>query len=389
VQPSLPTARNSFATIPFLQGGIGCSACHGDATAHLAAKGHAPIANPVKMATAARDSVCLQCHLEGDAVVYRPGKSLNQFTVGDDLANTAVYFVRSTGQAGGGRATSQYEALLQSACKRASGDKLTCITCHDPHGSPAPSERVAFYRARCLQCHTSPAMAQHHAEQPDCTHCHMPRLNTADISHEQLTDHNIQAKPRPSRDSTPTPQAIESLLPVGNTTFTDRELGLAYAQMAEHGFPGMDTRALQLLSGAAGAGASDPEMNSRLGYLYQLAGKGDLARVYYRKVLEADPYQPSALANLAVMDAASGRVQEAIHLLDRLVSADPSRTTAGLNLAFIECSLGRSAESHALLERLEKLNPDDPQLRTFLEKGTYAGRRCAVQPGIPVDRPTK
>ncbi len=389
VQQSLPTARNSFATIPFLQGGIGCSSCHGDPAAHLAANGHGPIANPIKMAPAARDSVCLQCHLEGDAVVYRPEKSLNQFAVGDDLANTAVYFVRSTGKTGGGRATSQYEALLQSACKRASGDKLTCINCHDPHGSPSPDQRVSFYRARCLSCHTAPALAVHHLEQPDCTHCHMPRLETADISHEQLTDHNIQARPRPSRDSAPIPQAIETLLPVGNTAFTDRELGLAYAQMAEHGFPGMDTKALQLLSSAAASGASDPEMNSRLGYLYQLAGKGDLARQYYRKALEDDPYQPSALANLAVIDAATGRVPESIRLLDRLVSADPSRTTAGLNLAFIECSLGRNAESRALLEKLSQLNPDDPQLRTFLDKGTYAGRRCPAQSGLPTDHPTQ
>jgi len=389
VQPSLSTARNSFATIPFLQGGVGCSSCHGDPAAHLASRGHAPIANPVKMSPAARDSVCLQCHLEGDAVVYQPGKSLNQFTVGDDLANSAVYFVRSTGKTGGGRATSQYEALLQSACKRASGDTLTCITCHDPHGSPAPDQRVAFYRARCLQCHTAPAMTGHHSEQPDCTHCHMPRLNTADISHEQLTDHNIQAKPHPLRDSIPTPQAIETLAPVGNVAFTDRELGLAYAQLAEHGFPGMDTKALQLLASAASAGASDPELNSRLGYLYQLSGKNDLARQYYRKALEADPYQPTALANLGVIDAATGRVPEAVRLLDRLVSADPSRTPAGLNLAFIECSLGHNADSHAILEKLAQLNPDDPQLRTFLDKGTYAGRRCPVLPGLPADRPTQ
>jgi predicted CXXCH cytochrome family protein len=328
------------------------------------------------MSPGARDSVCLQCHLEGDAVVYRPGKSLNQFTVGDDLANTAVYFVRRSGKSGGGRATSQYEALLQSACRRASGAKLTCITCHDPHGSPAPDRRVSFYRARCLQCHTAPAMAIHHPEQPDCTHCHMPRLDTADISHEQLTDHDIQARPRASRDGAPGAETEETLLPVGNAPFTDRELGLAYAQLAEHGFAGMESKALQLLASAAAAHASDPEMNSRLGYLYQLAGNSTLARQYYRKTLEEDPWQATALANLAVLDASSGQLSESVHLLDRLVTVDPSRTPAGLNLAFIECSLGRNTESKMLLDRLAQINPDDPQLRTFLEKGIYAGRRC-------------
>lgn len=376
VQPSLATVRNGFATIPFLQGGIGCRSCHGDPAAHLASNGNAPIANPATMSPEARDSVCLQCHLEGDAVVYRPGKSLNQFAVGDDLANTAVYFVRRSGKSGGGRATSQYEALLESACKRASGDSLTCISCHDPHNSPAPDQRVSFYRSRCLQCHTSPAMASHHPEQPDCTHCHMPRLDTADISHEQLTDHDIQTRPRDSRDRASSAEENETLLPVGNVAFTDRELGLAYAQLAEHGFPGMDTRALQLLATAAAAHASDPEMNSRLGYLYQLASNAALAREYYRRTLEDDPYQPTALANLAVLDASSGHLSESVHLLDRLVTVDPSRTPAGLNLAFIDCSLGRNTESKAIIDKLTQFNPDDPQLRTFVEKGTYAGRRC-------------
>jgi Flp pilus assembly protein TadD len=100
---------------------------------------------------------------------------------------------------------------------------------------------------------------------------------------------------------------------------------------------------------------------------------GTFARQYYSKAIDADPYQPTALANLALLDAASRRIPESVQLLDRLVSADPSRTPAGLNLAFIECSLGRNSESRALPEKLSQYNPDDPQSRTFLDKGTYAG----------------
>ena len=86
---------------------------------HLAQHGHGPILNPDKLSAVRRDSACIQCHLEGDAVVYRPGRSLAQFRPGDDLADTAIYFVRASQQSGGARATSQYEALLRSACKRA------------------------------------------------------------------------------------------------------------------------------------------------------------------------------------------------------------------------------------------------------------------------------
>jgi predicted CXXCH cytochrome family protein len=375
VQPSQMTARNRFVGgVPFKQGGMGCSACHGDAAAHLAAKGYGSIVNPAKLSASRRDSACIQCHLEGDAVVYRPGKSLAQFKAGDDLADTAVYFVRASQQSGGARATSQYEALLKSACKRATGDKLTCTTCHDPHSDPAPAERVAYFRAKCLSCHTGADMVTHHTEQPDCATCHMPTRSTVDISHEQVTDHDIEARP-----ATPTPaKATDALVPVGNFAAGDRELGLAYAQMAQRGDARAGPMALELLSKAALAGANDEEMETRLGYLLQTAHQSGQARAAYTLALTADPYEPAALANLAVLDASEGRIPEAVRLLERLTNAEPSQTAAGLNLAFIECRLGHKPQARGLVERLARVHPDDPALRGMLRSGTYGGQHCSL-----------
>lgn len=385
VQPNLATARNRYANVPFRQGGIGCSACHGDPTQHLAQHGHGPIVNPAKLSVARRDSSCIQCHLEGDAVVYRPGKSLAQFKPGDDLTDFAVYFVRAQQQGEGRRATSQYEALLRSACKRASGDKLTCTTCHDPHSDPTPAERVQYFRARCLACHNTPAIAVNHfPKQPDCAQCHMPTRNTTDISHEQVTDHDIEARPatasilRDLKAST----SVE-LVPVGGFAAGDREFGLAYAQIALLGASRGDAHAtamaLRLLTQAAINGADDPELMVRLGYLQQLSGTNDKARASYTAALNADPYEPSALANLAVLDASSGHTQEAVRLLQRLIEDDPTQTAAGLNLAFIECKLGHSAEARALTQHLSAYNPDDPQLRAYLRTGEYAGQSCPLR----------
>ncbi len=375
IQPSLPTARNRFAGAPFAQGGIGCSACHGDPAAHLASKGHGPILNPDKLSPVRRDSACIQCHLEGDAVVYRAGRSLAQFKAGEDLADTAVYFVRASQQGGGSRATSQYEALLRSACKRASGDKLTCTTCHDPHSSPTPAERVQYFRSRCLACHTGATMATaHHPEQPNCASCHMPTRDTADISHEQLTDHDIEVRPQHARPSV-LPKRDE-LIPVGNVHATEAEYGMAYAQLGALGNPYFQQQALQLLTHAAQLSPLDPEQEVQLGFLRQINGQMEGARTAYTEALQHAPYQPTALANLGVLDASSGHLAEGVVLLERLVQADPSQTPAGLNLAFIECKLGRVAEAKALLERLRQFNPDDPQLRLFSGQGTYAGQHC-------------
>jgi predicted CXXCH cytochrome family protein len=381
IQPSLPNAKNRFATTPFLQGGIGCNACHGDPAQHLAQQGHGAILNPARMPVAQRDSACIQCHLEGDAVVYRPGKSLAKFEPGQDLADTAVYFVKASSPGTGARATSQYEALLRSACKRVAGDKLTCTTCHDPHFTPAAADRVQYYRAKCLTCHTAPAIAQtHHPEQPDCAKCHMLAQSTTDISHEQVTDHDIEAHPSLALRPIAGNRDPIRLVPVGNAHVTDRETGLAYAQFVERGDPNAARTALALLSNLSPADRTDPDVALELGYLQQLAGTPEKAREAYRTALLANPWQPAALANLAVIDAGTNRIPEAIRLLERLIAADPTQTAAGLNLAILDCATGHQNELPQLLARLEDANPDAPQLRRFKATGEYANQHCSVAP---------
>ena len=365
--------RNRFAGAPFTQGGIGCRTCHGDPAEHLAHAGHTPMVNPDKLPVSARDSACIQCHLEGDAVVYRPGRSLGQFKVGDRLQDFAVYFVFASQASGGARATSQYEALLQSACKRSSGDRLTCTTCHDPHSSPPPEKRVEFFRGKCLSCHTGAAIAtSHHPEQRDCAVCHMPTRDTTDISHAQVTDHNIERFPVANnvRDG-------ETLVPVGNFAADDRDLGLAYAQLAQHGNRKAGERALGLLSGAEKAGSSDEQLHLNLGFLDQISGHADEARSEYALALEGDPQDVAALSNLAVLNAVGGNLQGSLRMLQQVVTEDPSQTSAGLNLAFLQCSLGQVAEAQQTLARARALDPDSPQLRELMRTGRYAGHRCA------------
>jgi len=382
IQTALPEARNRYDGPPFQQAGIGCSACHGDPSKHLAEQGHGPIVNPAKLTPARRDSACLQCHLEGDVAIYRAGTSLAQFRVGADLADYAVYFVKASAETGGGRASSQYEALLRSACKVASGDKLTCTTCHDPHSSPSPEERVSYFRGKCLTCHIGPKMAtEHHPEQKDCAACHMPTREPTDISHEQATDHNIQSRPSTAASTLRLADLENSieLVPVGNVSAGDRELGLAYAQLAEHGNQRAREKAFRLLGEAEKGGASDVQLHTQLGFIEQMSGDKTRARKEYMDALTEDLYETTALGNLAVLDATSGRTADAVNLLQRVVDADPSQMAAGLNLAFIDCRIGDKKKALEILTGLSQFNPDDPTLRNFLASGTYAGERCDLR----------
>jgi Tfp pilus assembly protein PilF len=382
IQTALPEARNKYLGPPFQQAGIGCAVCHGDPSKHLAEQGHGQIVNPVKLTPPRRDSTCLQCHLEGDVAIYRANTSLAQFHAGDDLTDYAVYFVKASAESGGRRAGSQYEALLRSACKLASGDKLTCTTCHDPHYSPSADDRVSYFRGRCLTCHTGPKMAsEHHPEQKDCALCHMPTREATDISHEQETDHNIQRRPStttPAMRSTD-PNESDQLLPVGKVSVGSRELGLAYAQLAERGNQKDGEKALRLLLQAEKNGANDVELHTQLGFIEQMAGEKADSRKEYIDSLMENPYEATALGNLAVLEATSGRTADAINLLQRAVDADPTETSAELDLAFIQCRIGNKTRALEILTRLSKFNPDDPALRKFLASGTYAGERCSLR----------
>lgn len=424
IQQPLPTAQNAFPDQPFAQAGIGCAACHGDATAHLQTQGKTPPLQLASLTPAKRDSICLQCHLEGDAMVQRTGKSLSRFQPGDDLADTAIYFVNASSPKSAGRASSQYEGLLRSACRRAVGDRLTCTTCHDPHSTPAPEQRVAFYRARCLQCHggfagATAAMQQtpvkasepqsiseraalpapvakpfnpatHHPGQPDCAACHMPSRATSDISHEQNVDHDIEA--RPNSPQTAPALALRSLdapasarfthavdlVAVGTAQPTDRETGIAYAQFAARGDRESYIRAATLLRKVNQNGNADAVVHEQLAYLAQIAHDSKTARTEYLAALGQSPNNPTALSNLAVLEAQSGDTASAIRHLQTVATNDPGQTAAVLNLAMLQCRSGDPKQTKLLLQLALRFNPDSPEARHFLNAGDYAGTHCVI-----------
>jgi tetratricopeptide (TPR) repeat protein len=386
VAEALPGARNHFAAEPFAHGGIGCASCHGDAAEHVRTKGKAPVLNPAKMDAARRDSVCLQCHLEGETAAYRLGHSLATYRPGESLFDSVAYFVHQREVGPEGRATSQYEALLESACKRASGDKMTCTTCHDPHASETtqtPAERVAYYRVKCLSCHTGAKYrTTHHPEQQDCATCHMPRSASEDIAHEQVTDHRIQIADAPvSRARLAAERASRggALVAIGEEKTTDRELGLAYAQVAESGVRPSGQKALTLLQKAEAleaATAKDAELHTELGFLEQESGDVHAADREYRAALAEDPDDGTARGDVAVLFAETGDYATAVRLWKRVFDANPAQAAAGYNLALGECRLGQKGDAEATLKRLLSFAPDNQRARAMAAALAGGGQVC-------------
>jgi predicted CXXCH cytochrome family protein len=391
-QPSLPGARNHFAAAPFAHGGITCESCHGDPAAHLAQEGHGPILNPASLPAVQRVSVCLQCHLEGEIAVNQPGRSLQMFKPGDDLSEDVLFFVHQGEVGAGGRATSQWEALLQSACYRKSSGRLTCTSCHDPHGDPAPAQRAAYYRAKCLTCHSAPAFAtQHHPGQQDCTTCHMAREKTENVAHEQVTDHFIR-KRTSSGPGTITTQT-DTLTAIGAGPVSDRDLGLAYAQLALGGDANAAIQARSLLQKAESqeksesqekaasrereTGTPDSDLHTELGFLELSGGNPSAAAKEDQAALSADPLNSIAAADLAVLEARAHSIDEAIRLWKPVAENDPGHTAAGYNLAIGECMQGDTGSAIQALLRVIAFSPDDAKARHLLAELQASPQACA------------
>ena len=171
---------------------ISCDRCHGPGEEHARHPSAGNIVNPVKLPPAARDSICEQCHLEGETRMLNPGKHWPDFQPGEPFEQVAVTYIGSR-QGATAHAVSQSEQLARSKCLQASGGRLWCATCHNPHKQKTDAAEV---RRVCVSCHATLSVAAHPASTADCVSCHMPRLTPDDIPHAANTDHSIPRRPQ-------------------------------------------------------------------------------------------------------------------------------------------------------------------------------------------------
>ena len=404
--------ENKYATPLFAHDGITCERCHGENATHIAT-GKGAIVNPSKLAPARRDDVCMQCHLEGNVAIEQPHRKLADYRAGQNLGDDVHYFVYQDQESQQIPALGQSEALWQSVCKRQSGDKMTCTTCHDPHSTPAPELRVAFYRGKCLTCHGDAFAAQHHAEQPDCTSCHMPRTNTSNIAHTQATDHRIlklpmmplqslqtgaaarlvrfppQSQPSQAQTQASTapsasvgdaaiaaiqsaPQAAIAPAPAGDS----RDLALAWEAIAQEGHSSAAIEAERYLNQAALEHPDDPVLLDSLAFIAQRRGDAAKARELYEHALASDPTLIDAAANLGVIEARAGHLDRAVTLWQGAFDRAPGRSAIGMNLAHISCDSGQFDKARAYVARVLQFNPDSPSAKNFAKALTAAQPNC-------------
>ncbi len=379
IRPPIEGTENRYKMPVFEYSGVTCERCHGPGAAHVAG---GSIVNPGKLAPSRRDAVCMQCHLEGNVAIERPGKRLYEFRPGDELSDYVRYYVRGDNNGAGLRAASQFEALAQSVCKRKSGDAMSCTSCHSPHESPSAEQRVSFYRAKCLACHAK-LSAKHHPDKPDCTACHMPALASTDVAHTEVTDHRIQRRPTMGpalENAQPVPTSfVLRPFPNGADAQADvRDLALAWASAAESGSPESVKKAETLLRKALVDAPQDAALLSSLAYLEQKRGNSSEARELYQRALLRDPMLLDAATNLGVIEATSGDINDAVALWESAFGRAPGRSSIGMNLAYAFCGAGKTDQARDFALRVLQFNPDLDSAKKLLRGLNAAPPKCGM-----------
>ncbi len=362
VQEPVAGTESKYNGRPFLNGGITCQRCHGGGDGHV---------NPAKLSADRRDSICMQCHFEGTVAERQPGKQVYQFQPGERLSDYLHYFLLSGNDPQKPEALSQFEALSLSKCKRKSGDKMWCGSCHDPHAEPAPAEKAAYYRGKCVACHGEGFAAKHHPEKQGCTGCHMPELPSKDVAHTEGTDHRIRrypnAEPLPRLEVRGTPGAPLVAFPERDAALaTTRDFGLAWEALALRGVDGAPQKAEQYLQKALKERPEDPALLAAWGFLEQGRGHDQEARQSYERALKIDPLSNDAATNLGILEAKAGNLRRAVELWQGAFARVPERSAVGVNLGMAFCVAGQKEEARKYVERVLAFNPDYLKAKSLL-----------------------
>jgi predicted CXXCH cytochrome family protein len=390
LQQPVPGTENKYNAPIITQEGIGCARCHSSGhgpsdtfvSENMQSGGahpnHTePVVNPAKLPASRRDAVCMQCHLEGSVAIRQPGRSLSDFKPGEDLQDYVHYFV--LGQSGPGMpAISQFEALFQSKCKQKSGDAMSCISCHDPHSAPSPTEKVAYYRSKCIACHGGTFAATHHPKERSCVSCHMPSVASSNIAHTQATDHRILRNPLRAA-SAPSVETLPQLhrFPPTAIKDTDRDLALAWQSLAEEGMEPAIPEAEKYLRAALAERPDDATLLTAMAFVVQKRGDLPQAKSMYEQALAKDPLATVAAANLGVIAAQAGELDRAIVLWKAAFDRQPALSAIGMNLAKAYCAKGKAEEARDEIRRVLKFNPDLPETEKMLQELNAGPSKCA------------
>lgn len=397
-RPNLvPGSNGRFESTPFSELSIGCENCHGPGAAHIrsvskrstasdkeSAHFNPAIVNPARLTPYLADNICMACHQTGDARILKPGKAYRDIRPGRSLDETlSILIVAPTRESPpSADHVEHYYSMTLSKCYRASQGRLSCITCHDPHTEPSREEAPAYFRARCLTCHTSQAcklpIVTRMQKTPanDCAGCHMPKRDIEVISHSSATNHRIVAapdEPYPGVTFEQTTASLPDLIHLNPAPGKENEppplptLLAAYGELAENN-PNYVTPYLRVLGKLEQTQPGDPMVQAALGRRDLKNSDYQAAAAHLRRALESGQPAATTYADLADALAHLGQTDEALRLLDQSIELDPFNPVTRKMLVVQLINAKHYAKAHEALEQYLEIFPQDDFMRQLLAR---------------------
>lgn len=399
---------------------ISCERCHGPGELHVRrhklgeepAAGRTPkedapdidysIVNPRHLEPALREAVCQQCHLQGQQRVLRWGRDSFDYRPGLPLHLFIAVFVKPPEAGKDSKFVGQFEQMHASRCFQKSKGQLGCISCHDPHRVPAATEKVAYYRARCLTCHQEKSCSLplksrlEQSKDDSCIQCHMARMK-ADITHTSISDHRIPRRPEKAGADLTAEQMHEAekrldveLLAAGKPPMVcfhrdlldpfdqeaSRDLGVALVERGEKRPPPVQVelakRALPLLEAWLETNPADlPALEARAIALWGL-GHPEESVLIFDGILARVPDRENTLSQAASLAMEMHRHEAAVSYWRRAIKVNPWRWEYHHALAVAHVRRSEWNQGlHACQQALE-LNPAGLEVRKLL-LGCYLG----------------
>jgi Tetratricopeptide repeat len=349
----LPIAEslNRYQPGVFAAYGITCERCHGDTTAHLKNPVAGSILNPQKLSGAARASVCEQCHLTGETRIPNPSKSITDFKPGAVLEDFYTTYVAAQSSGQSIKVVSQAEQLALSKCARASGDKLWCGTCHNPHDKP--TQPAVYFRERCLSCHAATLEASHAAPGRDCVACHMPKLPAKDGGHTAFTDHRIARTSGTTLESAQPDTLAAWREPAPDLRNRNLALALVAAGL-QNGSSAEVIRGYRMLNRIEKDFPDDPSLLTTLGTVLMKGKQPTEALKCFERVIALEPNYAPYYVNAATALMAANQPSAAATQLEKALSLDSLLKPAIQLLAQIYRDRGEAEKANALQSKYEQ-----------------------------------
>jgi predicted CXXCH cytochrome family protein len=373
---------------------IGCERCHGPGSLHvqrhqdrLPGKGvrsgeiDFTIVNPAILSRDLAEAICQQCHLESDATVTHRGRKMADFRPGlrgQDFRQ--VYVLDDEDQPM--TVVGHIEQMHRSPCYQGS-KTFSCLTCHNPHGEPAEKDRVAHYKAICLDCHgpsrckVDPVQLRNESPDNNCVQCHMPR-SAVDVPHLAFTHHRVGIHRKPPAEAPAAAKHSAELRPFldfPDLSPVDRKLSLGEGyRLLSIRDPDASRReqagrrAWELLSAVSAAGLRDARLDAGLAQLSFQMKMGD--PLSHAEQALADPGltgqgRCDVLFVVAHERAARGEYAKAIATLEELTTLH-REAKDWLYLSKYKGAIGDDAGSKKALLTAVQINPRLWEVQRYL-----------------------